>query len=168
MCLINTAIYHKMTVVCTRIFSVATACHLILSTAILPPFSWQKRFIKGLRQYGKNFFRIRKDFLPSKKTVNEHRVFSCRTIFNAIFLIKNTTCTVSKMSCVLFNQGELITFYYHWKKTPEAAGTRAYRQQRRQPSSRKAKTRSAAAPVNTPSRNYSGVLFVCCCFLYTS
>ncbi|TMS19446.1 Arginine-glutamic acid dipeptide repeats protein [Larimichthys crocea] len=78
-----------------------------------------KRFIKGLRQYGKNFFRIRKDFLPSKKT------------------------------------GELITFYYHWKKTPEAAGTRAYRQQRRQPSSRKAKTRSAAAPVNTPSRNYS-------------
>ncbi|XP_020498041.2 arginine-glutamic acid dipeptide repeats protein isoform X1 [Labrus bergylta] len=78
-----------------------------------------KRFIRGLRQYGKNFFRIRKDFLPSKKT------------------------------------GELITFYYHWKKTPEAAGTRAYRQQRRQPSSRKAKTRSAAAPVNTPSRNYS-------------
>ncbi|XP_075966911.1 arginine-glutamic acid dipeptide repeats protein isoform X4 [Anarhichas minor] len=77
-----------------------------------------KRFIKGLRQYGKNFFRIRKEFLPSKKT------------------------------------GELITFYYHWKKTPEAAGTRAYRQQRRQPSSRKAKTRSAAVPV-TPSRNYS-------------
>ncbi|XP_061640891.1 arginine-glutamic acid dipeptide repeats protein isoform X1 [Phyllopteryx taeniolatus] len=78
-----------------------------------------KRFIKGLRQYGKNFFRIRKDFLPSKKT------------------------------------GELITFYYHWKKTPEAAGTRAYRQQRRQPSSRKAKTRSVAAPVSAPSRNYS-------------
>ncbi|XP_026204010.1 arginine-glutamic acid dipeptide repeats protein isoform X2 [Anabas testudineus] len=78
-----------------------------------------KRFIKGLRQYGKNFFRIRKDFLPSKKT------------------------------------GELITFYYHWKKTPEAAGTRAYRQQRRQPSSRKAKTRSVAPPVSTPSRNYS-------------
>ncbi|KAM4588369.1 arginine-glutamic acid dipeptide repeats protein [Odontesthes bonariensis] len=78
-----------------------------------------KRFIKGLRQYGKNFFRIRKDFLPSKKT------------------------------------GELITFYYHWKKTPEAAGTRAYRQQRRQPSSRKAKTRSAPAPDNATSRNYS-------------
>nr|XP_019957181.1 PREDICTED: arginine-glutamic acid dipeptide repeats protein-like isoform X1 [Paralichthys olivaceus] len=78
-----------------------------------------KHFIKGLRQYGKNFFRIRKDYLPSKKT------------------------------------GELITFYYHWKKTPEAAGTRAYRQQRRQPSSRKAKTRSAAASVNTQSRNYS-------------
>uniref|UniRef100_A0A674NKL8 Arginine-glutamic acid dipeptide repeats n=1 Tax=Takifugu rubripes TaxID=31033 RepID=A0A674NKL8_TAKRU len=79
-----------------------------------------KRFIKGLRQYGKNFFRIRKDFLPSKKT------------------------------------GELINFYYHWKKTPEAAGTRAYRQQRRQPSSRKAKTRSAAATTNASSRNYSG------------
>lgn len=58
------------------------------------------------------------------------------------------------------HQGELITFYYHWKKTPEAAGTRAYRQQRRQPSSRKAKTRSAAPPVNTPSRNYSGEVSV--------
>ncbi|XP_061730342.1 arginine-glutamic acid dipeptide repeats protein isoform X4 [Nerophis ophidion] len=78
-----------------------------------------KRFIRGLRQYGKNFFRIRKDFLQSKKT------------------------------------GELITFYYHWKKTPEAAGTRAYRQQRRQPSSRKVKTRSAVAPVSAPSQNYS-------------
>lgn len=78
-----------------------------------------KRFIRGLRQYGKNFFRIRKDFLPNKKT------------------------------------GELITFYYHWKKTPEAAGTRAYRQQRRQPSARKAKTRSATVPLNTPSQNYS-------------
>lgn len=61
-----------------------------------------------------------------------------------------------KNNVLSFHQGELITFYYHWKKTPEAAGTRAYRQQRRQPSSRKAKTRSAAAPVNTPSRNYSG------------
>ncbi|XP_067111032.1 arginine-glutamic acid dipeptide repeats protein isoform X2 [Osmerus mordax] len=78
-----------------------------------------KRFIKGLRQYGKNFFRIRKELLPSKKT------------------------------------GELITFYYHWKKTPEAAGTRPYRQHRRQPSSRKAKTRSSAAPVNAPSRSQS-------------
>ncbi|XP_024126872.1 arginine-glutamic acid dipeptide repeats protein isoform X2 [Oryzias melastigma] len=78
-----------------------------------------KRFMKGLRQFGKNFFRIRKEFLPSKKT------------------------------------GELITFYYHWKKTPEAAGTRAYRQQRRQPSSRKAKTRSAAVLDNVPSRKYS-------------
>lgn len=57
-------------------------------------------------------------------------------------------------------QGELISFYYHWKKTPEAAGTRAYRQQRREPSSRKAKTRSAAVSVNTTSRNYSGEHFL--------
>ncbi|CAB1353989.1 unnamed protein product, partial [Coregonus sp. 'balchen'] len=74
-----------------------------------------KRFIKGLRQYGKHFFRIRKELLPNKKT------------------------------------GELITFYYHWKKTPEAAGTRPYRQHRRQPSSRKAKTRAAlATPADPP------------------
>uniref|UniRef100_A0A0E9TUJ7 Uncharacterized protein n=1 Tax=Anguilla anguilla TaxID=7936 RepID=A0A0E9TUJ7_ANGAN len=35
----------------------------------------QKRFIKGLRQYGKNFFRIRKELLPNKETVGEARCF---------------------------------------------------------------------------------------------
>uniref|UniRef100_A0A8C9T1F2 Arginine-glutamic acid dipeptide repeats protein n=1 Tax=Scleropages formosus TaxID=113540 RepID=A0A8C9T1F2_SCLFO len=75
-----------------------------------------KRFIKGLRQYGKNFFRIRKELLPNKET------------------------------------GELITFYYYWKKTPEAASSRAYRRHRRQPIFRRIKTRTASTPVNTPSR----------------
>lgn len=28
-----------------------------------------KRFVKGLRQFGKNFFRIRKDLLPHRDTV---------------------------------------------------------------------------------------------------
>lgn len=28
-----------------------------------------KRFIKGLRQFGKNFYRIHKDLLPHKQTV---------------------------------------------------------------------------------------------------
>lgn len=51
---------------------------------VLPPFCsfLQKRFIKGLRQYGKNFFRIRKDFLPSKKTVISHYVFANKAIYN--------------------------------------------------------------------------------------
>uniref|UniRef100_A0A3P8VCN6 Arginine-glutamic acid dipeptide repeats protein n=1 Tax=Cynoglossus semilaevis TaxID=244447 RepID=A0A3P8VCN6_CYNSE len=75
-----------------------------------------KRFIKGLRQFGKNFFRIRKELLPSKET------------------------------------GELITFYYYWKKTPEAASCRAHRRHRRQPVFRRIKTRTASTPVNTPSR----------------
>ncbi|XP_027026330.2 arginine-glutamic acid dipeptide repeats protein isoform X1 [Tachysurus fulvidraco] len=75
-----------------------------------------KRFIKGLRQYGKNFFRIRKELLPNKET------------------------------------GELITFYYYWKKTPEAASSRAHRRHRRQPVFRRIKTRTATTPVNTPSR----------------
>ncbi|NXE39753.1 RERE protein, partial [Ptilorrhoa leucosticta] len=76
----------------------------------------QKRFIKGLRQYGKNFFRIRKELLPNKET------------------------------------GELITFYYYWKKTPEAASSRAHRRHRRQAVFRRIKTRTASTPVNTPSR----------------
>ncbi|KAJ8258875.1 hypothetical protein COCON_G00178870 [Conger conger] len=75
-----------------------------------------KRFIKGLRQYGKNFFRIRKELLPNKET------------------------------------GELITFYYYWKKTAEAASSRAHRRHRRQPVFRRIKTRTATTPVNTPSR----------------
>lgn len=29
-----------------------------------------KKFIKGLRQFGKNFFRIHKDLLPHKETVS--------------------------------------------------------------------------------------------------
>ncbi|XP_030042042.1 arginine-glutamic acid dipeptide repeats protein isoform X2 [Microcaecilia unicolor] len=75
-----------------------------------------KRFIKGLRQYGKNFFRIRKELLPNKET------------------------------------GELITFYYYWKKTPEAASSRAHRRHRRQAVFRRIKTRTATTPVNNPSR----------------
>ncbi|XP_053776093.1 arginine-glutamic acid dipeptide repeats protein isoform X2 [Desmodus rotundus] len=75
-----------------------------------------KRFVKGLRQYGKNFFRIRKELLPNKET------------------------------------GELITFYYYWKKTPEAASSRAHRRHRRQAVFRRIKTRTASTPVNTPSR----------------
>ena len=47
-----------------------------------------RRFIKGLRLHGKNFFKIRTEFLPEKDT------------------------------------GELITFYYLWKKTPGASGSR--------------------------------------------
>uniref|UniRef100_A0A8P0P407 Arginine-glutamic acid dipeptide repeats protein n=2 Tax=Canis lupus familiaris TaxID=9615 RepID=A0A8P0P407_CANLF len=75
-----------------------------------------KRFVKGLRQYGKNFFRIRKELLPNKET------------------------------------GELITFYYYWKKTPEAASSRAHRRHRRQAVFRRIKTRTASTPVSTPSR----------------
>lgn len=30
----------------------------------------QKRFVKGLRVYGKNFFKIRKELLPLKETVS--------------------------------------------------------------------------------------------------
>ncbi|KAJ8391948.1 hypothetical protein AAFF_G00084190 [Aldrovandia affinis] len=49
-------------------------------------------------------------------------------------------------------KGELITFYYYWKKTPEAASSRAHRRHRRQPVFRRIKTRTASTPVNTPSR----------------
>lgn len=49
-------------------------------------------------------------------------------------------------------QGELITFYYYWKKTPEAASSRAHRRHRRQAVFRRIKTRTASTPVNTPSR----------------
>ena len=47
-----------------------------------------RRFIKGLRLHGKNFFKIRAEFLPEKET------------------------------------GDLITYYYLWKKTPGASSSR--------------------------------------------
>lgn len=53
---------------------------------------------------------------------------------------------------LLYLQGELITFYYYWKKTPEAASSRAHRRHRRQAVFRRIKTRTASTPVNTPSR----------------
>ncbi|XP_077998737.1 uncharacterized protein LOC144451708 [Glandiceps talaboti] len=55
-----------------------------------------KRFVKGLRLYGKNFFRIRKELLPHKET------------------------------------GDLVEYYYYWKKTPEASNQRPHRKHRRQ------------------------------------
>lgn len=55
----------------------------------------------------------------------------------------------------LSSQGELITFYYYWKKTPEAVASRPHRQQRRQPVSRKVKTRNATAAANATSRTSS-------------
>lgn len=35
-----------------------------------------KKFIKGLRQFGKNFFRIHKDLLPHKETVSDINVYN--------------------------------------------------------------------------------------------
>ncbi|CDQ63242.1 unnamed protein product [Oncorhynchus mykiss] len=129
-----------------------------------------KRFIKGLRQYGKNFFRIRKELLPNKKTQEPNNFTqtewgtnkeTCHTMIRKT--PQRTRATSTGQTRASHHQlnyrsqlhGELITFYYHWKKTPEATGTRPYRQHRRQPSSRKAKTRATAATVNTPSQSQS-------------
>uniref|UniRef100_A0A8C4QGF4 Arginine-glutamic acid dipeptide repeats n=1 Tax=Eptatretus burgeri TaxID=7764 RepID=A0A8C4QGF4_EPTBU len=66
-----------------------------------------KRFVRGLRQFGKNFFRIRRELLPHKET------------------------------------GDLVTYYYYWKKTAEATSTRPHRRHRRQPAGfRRIKTRT--------------------------
>lgn len=44
-------------------------CDIFLLNMLFVLFSSQKRFVKGLRQFGKNFSRIRKDLLPHKDTV---------------------------------------------------------------------------------------------------
>uniref|UniRef100_UPI00358E0610 arginine-glutamic acid dipeptide repeats protein-like isoform X2 n=1 Tax=Myxine glutinosa TaxID=7769 RepID=UPI00358E0610 len=70
-----------------------------------------KRFVRGLRQFGKNFFRIRRELLPHKET------------------------------------GDLVTYYYYWKKTAEATSTRPHRRHRRQPAGfRRIKTRTNPPP----------------------
>ncbi|XP_014681409.1 PREDICTED: arginine-glutamic acid dipeptide repeats protein-like [Priapulus caudatus] len=75
-----------------------------------------KRFAKGLRQYGKNFFRIRKELLPDKETA------------------------------------DLVEFYYFWKKTSPANGTRLLRRNRR-PVLRRVKDRSRRCTENNNKEN---------------
>lgn len=70
-----------------------------------------KRFVKGLRQFGKNFFRIRKDLLPHRDTVSG--------FIEGDFYIH-----------VCGNQPELVEFYYLWKKTPGANNNRPHRRRR--------------------------------------
>ncbi|XP_052832900.1 arginine-glutamic acid dipeptide repeats protein-like, partial [Octopus bimaculoides] len=69
-----------------------------------------KRFIKGLRQYGKNFFKIRKELLPHRET------------------------------------GELVEYYYFWKKTPAGITARPHRRHRRQSGLKRQTTRSQRPP----------------------
>lgn len=46
----------------------------------------QKRFVKGLRQYGKNFFRIRKELLPNKETVSAAGLYVTRLFLSGFIL----------------------------------------------------------------------------------
>lgn len=57
---------------CISADCISADCTLSLLILFRPfPLSkQQKRFIKGLRQFGKNFFRIRKELLPNKETVS--------------------------------------------------------------------------------------------------
>ncbi|KAG1686304.1 Arginine-glutamic acid dipeptide repeats protein [Nymphon striatum] len=80
----------------------------------------QKRFVKGLRQYGKNFFKIRKELLPHKET------------------------------------GDLVEFYYLWKKTPAASNARPHRRHRRQNVLRRIRTGTRGN--NRPNNDYSTFL----------
>ncbi|NXD42498.1 RERE protein, partial [Copsychus sechellarum] len=48
-----------------------------------------KRFIKGLRQYGKNFFRIRKELLPNKETVSTFGLYVIRFFSRCFAEIEN-------------------------------------------------------------------------------
>ncbi|CAB4009202.1 arginine-glutamic acid dipeptide repeats -like, partial [Paramuricea clavata] len=65
-----------------------------------------KKFVKGLRQFGKNFYKIRKELLPEKET------------------------------------GDLVEYYYIWKKTPSAMSSRPHRRRRHNVLRRRNITRS--------------------------
>ncbi|KAF5917371.1 hypothetical protein HPG69_006965, partial [Diceros bicornis minor] len=113
-----------------------------------------KRFVKGLRQYGKNFFRIRKELLPNKETGGCCKPIFCSQQQRVCWGTwkSQTPLDTALTASPSFLQGELITFYYYWKKTPEAASSRAHRRHRRQAVFRRIKTRTASTPVSTPSR----------------
>ncbi|XP_074624808.1 uncharacterized protein LOC141883279 isoform X1 [Acropora palmata] len=71
-----------------------------------------KKFVKGLRQYGKNFYKIKKELLPHKET------------------------------------GDLVEYYYTWKKTPSALSSRPHRRRRHNVLRRKALPRSTKSIVS--------------------
>ena len=56
----------------------------------------KKKFIKGLKQWGKNFFRIRKELLPNKTTVQrliqQHESPSHCMYFFRVILLSFTIC----------------------------------------------------------------------------
>ncbi|XP_062505251.1 arginine-glutamic acid dipeptide repeats protein-like isoform X2 [Corticium candelabrum] len=79
------------------------------------PHSDVKLFVKGLRQFGKNFYRIKKVLFPHKQT------------------------------------GELVEFYYHWKKSSSAMSTRPHKRYRRQPVMRRTRVATRAAKASQPN-----------------
>lgn len=101
-------IYFVMMLTCARARTLAdcTDSDLVLS---LPPFlslslkkKSQKRFIKGLRQFGKNFFRIRKELLPNKETVRSLQLSlrHCATLLRVPRLFYSTPNTYSEVHVV--------------------------------------------------------------------
>jgi arginine-glutamic acid dipeptide repeat-containing protein len=91
--------------------------------------SWEdaevKLFVKGLRQYGKNFYRIKKALFPERQT------------------------------------GELVEFYYHWKKSPSALSTRPHKRYRRQAVMRR--TRAVTRASRATQQNEFGTYILYCC-----
>lgn len=62
-----------------------------------------KKFIKGLRQFGKNFFRIHKDLLPHKETVcSFHLSFSvCSRQDLELYNVFSLTLSTARISGIL-------------------------------------------------------------------
>ncbi len=61
-------ILHNHDYDCTRAIQALVKCPIAKSIDRKWSDDDQKKFVKGIRQYGKNFFRIRKDLLPHKQT----------------------------------------------------------------------------------------------------
>lgn len=101
---------------------------------------------------GEGFSVGSKEFFCLAEMHHEIQTYTCTSIEQ-----KDKKSWQTRLACpsnifLLYLQGELITFYYYWKKTPEAASSRAHRRHRRQAVFRRIKTRTASTPVNTPSR----------------
>jgi arginine-glutamic acid dipeptide repeat-containing protein len=62
------SVLHNHDYDCTRAIQALVKCPISKSIDRKWSDDDQKKFLKGLRQYGKNFFRIRKDLLPHKQT----------------------------------------------------------------------------------------------------
>lgn len=82
-------------------------CYSIVNNLFTLFICPQKKFIKGLRLYGKNFFRIRKELLPHKETVS---YFLLQDYFNFVFDCDINVNIVSG-TCCLYLQNHMMKLF---------------------------------------------------------
>ena len=99
--------------------------------ASLPP-SLQLLFAKGLRQFGKNFYKIKTELLPDKEVVSRTIAIVLKSRKNIRNIPLPPPSPPPPPPLPSPPQSELTEHYYLWKKSPAGLTSRNTRRQRKQ------------------------------------